>query len=73
MGGFWDRTWAFLVGIMSSIFLKVFNLKIKMEVSIMISSVLEICIAAGTALLGRSGDMFPILWEKTGSVLIAAR
>jgi hypothetical protein len=39
------------------------NLEIEMEVKIMISNILMMCVVAGTALLGRSGDMFPRLRE----------
>jgi len=56
------------VRIMSSaphMFYAVFNL----EVKIMITTIIMICLAAGTALLGRSGDMFPKLGEKAYAIM----
>ncbi len=43
---------------MSSVSLTI-NLTVALEGFAMITAILVMCLAAGTALLGRSGDMFP--------------
>ena len=56
------------VGIMSSVSL-IINVTIKMEVDFMIYTIIMICLAAGTALLGRPGGMFP----KPGEMILTIR
>jgi len=75
-----------LVGIMSSFSLLI---NVKIEVNIMINTIIMMCLAAGTALVGRSGDMFPkprrieyldnyftdIIWDvrRRGSIPLPSR
>jgi hypothetical protein len=49
---------------MSSVSIVV-DFTINMEVSTMMKTIFLMCLAAGTALLGRSGDMFPKPGEET--------
>lgn len=53
--------------IMASASLKV-TVMINVEVKIMIKAIGTMCLAAGTALLGRSGDMFPKPGEKACTI-----
>ncbi len=53
---------ALSVGIKASVSFIV-SITATMEVSMMISTICAMCVVAGTALLGRSGDLFPTLRE----------
>lgn len=64
LGAAWDEICALSAWISYTASFFVITMTINMEVRVMIDAILWICLAAGTALLGRSGDMFPKLGEK---------
>ena len=63
VGMFFEKVFELSIGISTSVSFMV-QAKISVEVGAMISIIGMIGVMAGTTLLGRSGDMFPMLREN---------
>lgn len=62
LGVFFDKACTFSFGIVTSVTLLKLRV-IKMEEQMILKNIIAIFMVAVTALLGRSGDKFPKLWE----------
>ena len=70
VGAVLKYVWVFSAGTMFIISFEI-KLILSVEVGIMVNAILWICLVAGITLVGRSDDMFPILWGLETLIRIA--